>query len=1763
MNRSPLLLLLSVACSSDWKPVDIDGDGLSSAEGDCWESSEAPVPPEGALDHGLSASDIGPGVEDLPYDGIDQDCSGDDDFDQDGDGMVPLSYAGIGTLGVEGSGALPAGDCWDLPEGPGDTEAHGLSGADIFLGAEEVHYDGIDQDCGGDDDYDQDGDGYVPDSYEGLLTYGVDGSGALPAGDCLDGAAEGAWTGWEGGGESVHPGAPDEWYDGYDSDCGGDDDYDQDGDGYASAADPGPDGGDDCNDLDPDLFPTGGPEIPYNGLDDNCDAADGDGDADGDGSWLEGYLGLGLEIDSSVVLPESYGDCWDDPSLDPASIGMDSLLEAQPLAAEVHPGAADAPYDGVDQDCSGEGSDFDADGDGEDTVHFSQRDGSTGTDCVDREADPGFLAAVGIAPAEIGSGQPSDAWYDGVDQDCGGNSDYDQDGDGYDSDSELQPDGSLGGDCDDLDPGFSPSVQEVCDAGLDNDCDGLSDDADPSAELSTGTVFYLDADGDGYGDIASPSFFCALPVGYAEGDGDCDDADALARPDLASAEADPSLCMRDADQDGYGDADADGSVEPGTDCDDSLDAVNPGAAEPPADGVDQDCDGLEICYEDADVDGQGAAELLSDDLSCSAAGVSGLATDCDDGDDTTYFGAAAEAPSQCMRDSDGDGFGDAASSGPVVPGSDCDDESASTYPGAATEDPLQCMQDADGDGFGDASGTGPAVPGTDCDDADPAVSPSAEEGIADGIDQDCDGEESCYLDLDLDGYGTASIGPSADLGCSLPGVSVFSDDCDDLSGDIFPTAEEGIADGVDQNCDGEESCYADLDLDGFGTSATVLSPALDCSLPGVSVFSDDCDDLSEDVSPSAEEGAADGVDQNCDGEESCYVDLDLDGYGTAATGLSSDFTCSLPGYSPNVIDCDDEDADISPIADEGVADGVDQNCDGEESCYTDLDLDGYGSTELSNSPDLGCGLPGVSALPNDCDDSEEGISPSADELSADGVDQDCDGEESCHEDLDLDGYGTEVLVGSADLTCLSPGLSSDPSDCEDGDPSVNPGAGEQPADAFDQNCDGAESCFSDGDLDGYGTLSEELSPDLSCSLAGISPLSSDCDDVSPEIFPLAEEISADGTDQNCDGLESCYLDDDLDGYGGLGTGDSSNKTCTEAGFSPFASDCDDGDSLVSPGASEFPADAFDQNCNGEEDCYEDSDGDGSGGSSLVSSADLACLSAGSSPEDGDCDDTDASIGPFATELPADGVDQNCDGLGLCYLDDDLDGYGGEFTVETGDEACLGPNESGTGSDCDDSSDTVSPDGVEDCTDGFPDNDCSSQTLCLDDGLDDAESGYAVYGTGINQKSGSDLALCGFSGGDALLSGETSSNDGYGGAHLLSFPGSEATTDGAEYTWVSTSEDLGFGTSVDCGDIVGGGEPDIAIAGSGSSGQGVYIFDGEDLSPGMEESEAGYFVELEPSGVVASRTLLRDLTGDGDADLLVSAHRQSKGLLFVADGDLMGSGIVLSSSSTNGYYILEGESNGDQTGISFDAGDIDGDGLDDLAIGAPKYKSGDKGMVYLQLGPVGENLSLRHSAFRIEGDQNDDFLGSRVHLGDFDGDGHVEVAMGASQQDRTGSDSAGKVFLFDIDTYSDGGLGFSDAYPGSKTSVSSLAGTVIQGVESRDLVSAAIETIESPSAALAVAAGDYGTGRDGALAVFSADTLALGPTILYSPDEADFFVWGVDDPGGAGGRFGHDLLNAGNLDGDLSGSDDLVVGGSLVNRPGLNNAGALYILYGPF
>jgi len=157
------------------------------------------------------------------------------------------------------------------------------SDPDVYPGAPEVWYDGIDANCDGLDDYDQDGDGFQTDV--------INPDVATGGGDCND-----VW-------DDIYPGAEDAWYDGVDADCSGGDDWDADGDGWASAA---YDKGDDCDDSDANVYPDAPERL--NGVLDDCNGEmDRNISAGGTDIWYHGG-DVGHNLGSAVGAADVDGD---------------------------------------------------------------------------------------------------------------------------------------------------------------------------------------------------------------------------------------------------------------------------------------------------------------------------------------------------------------------------------------------------------------------------------------------------------------------------------------------------------------------------------------------------------------------------------------------------------------------------------------------------------------------------------------------------------------------------------------------------------------------------------------------------------------------------------------------------------------------------------------------------------------------------------------------------------------------------------------------------------------------------------------------------------------------------------------------------------------------------------------------------------------------------------------------------------------------------------------------------------------------------------------------------------------------------------------------------------------------------------------------------------------------------------------------------------------------------------------------------------------
>ena len=904
--------------------------------------------------------------------------------------------------------------------------------------------------------------------------------------------------------KSIHLGAS-ESCNGKDDNCDGvtDEGCDGDGDGWCALGlivTGGKCKAGDCNDGNASIHPAG-KEICGNGSDDDCDGATDSGtgatgcanfyaDSDGDG-WGAG-TGTCLCAAADVFTTAKNGDCNDGDQ-------------------NIHPDGSEVCGNSIDDDCNGQTDeaggkgctnfyvDLDGDGWGGATptclcAASGEWSVSSGGDCNDGNGD--------IHPSASES-------CNGVDDNCDGSTDeagangcstwfVDGDGDGYGSDGSAKclcagavGLSQAGSDCNDNSAKAFPGGKEICD-GIDNDCDGATD-----LNASDCTVYFLDSDGDNYGDSGVSGCFCA-PIGNfkAVAGGDCADGNAAIHPgateicdgidnDCANGTDDNGALgctsyWRDHDGDGYG-VTADSlclcastgeyTATASGDCNDDDSGVHPTASES-CNGVDDNCDGAtdpanaDGCtpwYLDKDGDSYGSFLSAS---KCLCTGVSGYAStggDCNDGDSGVHPGATEV----CNGKDD-----------------DCD----------GSKDPLDtqgCVNwyvDGDNDGYGQSKlfeclcqgeGIFSTNVGGDCNDGVTAIHPGAFESC-NNVDDNCDGSTdegvifTYFHDGDTDGYGSGAgsllCAPNATFS------SLFSTDCDDGNSNIHPGASE-MCNKLDDDCNGvtddnlaSAPYYSDGDGDGYGVGAGVFQ----CGPIGkVSATNDgDCNDSASGIHPNATE-VCNGIDDNCDGSTDeglgasvWFLDSDGDGYGhgsgVTACAPGSGYTTTIDG------DCNDGASDVHPGALEGC-NGVDDNCDGvtdegmpTTTYFTDGDLDGYGA---SGSGLVQCGPYGghTVALGGDCNDGASGVHPGVSEI-CNSIDDNCDsqtdeglGTHTLYKDVDGDTYGDNA---TAIVTCANPsGYVGTGGDCNDAKAGVHPGATEA-CNGVDDNCSGVtdEGC---------------------------------------------------------------------------------------------------------------------------------------------------------------------------------------------------------------------------------------------------------------------------------------------------------------------------------------------------------------------------------------------------------------------------------------------------------------------------------------------------------------------------------------------------------------------------------------------------------------------------------------------------------------------------------------------------------------------------------
>jgi hypothetical protein len=322
------------------------------------------------------------------------------------------------------------------------------------------------------------------------------------------------------------------------------------------------------------------------------------------------------------------------------------------------------------------------------------------------------------------------------------------------------------------------------------------------------------------------------------------------------------------------------------------------------------------------------------------------------------------------------------------------------------------------------------------------------------------------------------------------------------------------------------------------------------------------------------------------------------------------------------------------------------------------------------------------------------------------------------------------------------------------------------------------------------------------------------------------------------------------------------------------------------------------------------------------------------------------------------------------------------------------------------------------------------------------SDASFLGEGIDEYAGYEVAMAGDVNGDGyadLLIGapEAGSN---GAAYLvLGGPGGWRLDKGLgsagiiKYTGELSDDDAGVSVA-GAGDVNNDGYDDMLIGayayGTVRPGYAYLVLGSASPSSGGLSSAIKYTGEAGGDGAGVSVAGAGDANGDGYDDLLIGAYTYTDEVYYGAAYLVLGSATPTSGNLSSAIRYT-GEAADDRAGESVaGAGDVNGDGYADLLVGAKGYSS-NTGRAYLVLGSATPSSGSLSSAIKYTGQGASNYAGRSVAgAGDVNGDGYADLLIGADGYNS----NAGRAYLvLGNSSPSSIGLGSADAkYDGENT-----------------------------------------------------------------------------------------------------------------------------------
>ena len=463
------------------------------------------------------------------------------------------------------------------------------------------------------------------------------------------------------------------------------------------------------------------------------------------------------------------------------------------------------------------------------------------------------------------------------------------------------------------------------------------------------------------------------------------------------------------------------------------------------------------------------------------------------------------------------------------------------------------------------------------------------------------------------------------------------------------------------------------------------------------------------------------------------------------------------------------------------------------------------------------------------------------------------------------------------------------------------------------------------------------------------------------------------------------------------------------------------------------------------------------------------------------------------------------------------------------------------------------------------------------GIDSFDSsGVSVSGTGDVNGDGIDDLIIGASGGDP--NGISSAGESYvvfgriGGASASFDLSTLDGTNGFVINGIDFGD--GSGNSVSgAGDVNGDGIDDVIIGadreGDDYSGASYVLFGrnsgfSSSLNLSTFNGTNGFAINATGAYDYSGRSVsgAGDVNGDGFDDVIVGAPGDigyGEGDSYVVFGNNSGFSSSLNLSTldgTNGFAI-NGIATGGRSGSSVDgAGDINGDGIDDVIVGAPGSSAGKSYVMFGQNGGFSPSFDLTTldgtNGFVLDGIDSGDYSGVSVsRAGDINGDGIDDLIIGAATADPNGNTQAGESYVV---------FGQNSAFS-AIFDLGALDGTngfTINGIDTNDFsgisVSAAGDVNGDGIDDLIIGSNSGPNGES--YVVYGKDIGFSSSLDLNSLDGTNgFALIGID----LDDLSGSSVSGAGDVNGD--GIDDLIIGARGADPYGNARAGESYVVFG--